>query len=101
MGSIAIILKYYFESVWQNYKNPVAFYKIIVQRQVEAGMINAEDLTENFKIERPIVWMAKQYAFWLELLIMMVVPLPFKTGGIFFEEKIITMGTINWVDNSG
>ena len=30
MGIIAIIFKFYFESVWQNYKNPVAFYKIIV-----------------------------------------------------------------------
>ena len=86
MGGIAIALKYYFESVWLNYKNPVAFYKIIVQRQVEAGMINAEDLTENFKLESPYVWMVKQYAFWLELVIMMVVPIPFKIHGKLLEE---------------
>lgn len=49
MGTIAIIIKYYFEAVWQNYKNPVAFYKSIVQRQVEIGMVKEEDLTENFK----------------------------------------------------
>ena len=30
MGIVAIILKFYFEAVWQNYKNPVAFYKAIV-----------------------------------------------------------------------
>ena len=27
MGIFAIIFKYYFESVWQNFKNPVMFYK--------------------------------------------------------------------------
>ncbi len=51
MGFIAIILKYYFESIWQQYKNPVAFYKSMVMHQVGLGMVNAEDLTENFKIE--------------------------------------------------
>ena len=81
LGCVAIILKYYFESVWYDFKNPVAFYKIIVQRQVEAGMIDPEDLTENFKTKLPIVWMMKQYTFWLELLLMMVVPLPFKIRG--------------------
>ena len=30
-GAGAIILKYYFESVWQNYQKPVAFYKSIVK----------------------------------------------------------------------
>ena len=30
MGAIGIVLKFYFESIWQNYKNPVAFYKTIV-----------------------------------------------------------------------
>jgi len=44
-------------------------------------VIDPEDLTENFKTKLPIVWMMKQYAFWLELLLMMVVPLPFKIHG--------------------
>ena len=82
MGVMAIILKFYFESVWQNYKNPVAFYKIIVQRQVEAGMIDADDLTENFKTESPSAWIMKKSLFWLELIVMLVTPLPFKIGGI-------------------
>ena len=30
MGAIAIVVKYYFEAVWQQYKNPVAFYKSII-----------------------------------------------------------------------
>ena len=101
MGAMAIFLKFYFESVWQNYKNPVAFYKIIVQRQVEAGMIDADDLTENFKIESPSIWIMKKSLFWLELVVMLVTPLPFTIGGVMIEEKVVSMTTINWADNSG
>lgn len=102
MGTIAIIIKYYFEAVWQNYKNPVAFYKSIVQRQVEIGMVKEEDLTENFKTQSNFSWMVKQTNLWLELILMLVVPLPFiKFGGIIIEEHIVTIDSINWVDNSG
>jgi len=31
MGCIAIFFKYYFESVWQDYQNPVEFYKVLIQ----------------------------------------------------------------------
>lgn len=27
MGIVAIIVKFYFQCIWNNYKNPVAFYK--------------------------------------------------------------------------
>lgn len=99
MGVFAILLKYYFESIWQNYKNPVAFYKNMVQRQVEAGMIDEEDLTDNFKISRPGVWMVKQANMWLELLLMMIIPIPVSSG--FFAQRVVTIEAINWVDNSG
>lgn len=85
MGACAILLKFYFESIWQNYKNPVAFYKNIVQRQVEAGMIDEEDLTDNFKIPRPGVWMSKQLNMWLELLLMLIVPIPVKVSAPIFD----------------
>ena len=64
-------------------------------------MVNEEDLTENFKLENPFFWMIKQYTFWLELFLMLTVPLPFTWNGIIFEEHVITMESINWVDNSG
>ena len=101
MGAVGIIFKYYFEAIWLNYKNPVAFYKTIVQRQVEAGIVNEDELTENFKLERPIIWTIKQYTFWLEVILMLLVPLPFRIGGIIMEEHIVRMECINWVDNSG
>ena len=86
MGGIAILIKYYFESIWQNYKNPMAFYKTIVQSQVEAGIVNEEDLTENFKLEKPWCWMLKQYTLWIELFLMLVVPLPFTYNNVTFVE---------------
>ena len=101
MGGIAIILKYYFESIWQNYKNPMAFYKTVVKSQVEAGIVNEEDLTENFKVEKSWHWMLKQYTFWIELFLMLLVPLPFKSNNITFVESTFKMDTINWLDNSG
>ena len=30
IGAVAIVFKFYFESVWMQYKNPVAFYKVLV-----------------------------------------------------------------------
>ena len=47
----------------------------------------------------PIVWVLKQYSFWLELVIMVVCPLPFKFGGEFLHERVVTVGSINWVEN--
>lgn len=35
MGAMSIIIKFYFESVWMNFKNPIMFYKQLVQQQVE------------------------------------------------------------------
>ena len=101
MGGIAITLKYYFESIWQNYKNPMAFYKTIVKSQVEAGIVNEEDLTENFKLEKSWRWMLRQYTFWIELFLMLFVPLPFTFDNVTFVEQTIKMDTINWLDNSG
>ena len=91
MGAVAIVMKYSFEAVWMNYRNPVAFYKAIVRKQVEAGLVEEEDLTENFKSESPYVWIIKQSGFWFELILMLIVPIPFKVGGLFLRERIITI----------
>ena len=32
---------------------------------------------------------------------MLIVPIPLKFNGVLMEETVITMETINWVDNSG
>ena len=68
---------------------------------MEAGLVNEEDLTENFKLERPSLWMIKQYTFWIEMFIMLIVPIPFNFNGKNFEDTVVYMETINWVDNSG
>ena len=68
---------------------------------MEAGIVNEEDLTENFKLEKPWCWMLKQYTLWIELFLMLVVPLPFTYNNVTFVEQSIKMNTINWLDNSG
>ena len=45
MGAVAILMKYYFQSIWLNYKNPVAFYKTTVRKLVEIGVVDEESLT--------------------------------------------------------
>ena len=98
MGEVAIITKFYFEAVWQNYKNPVAFYKAVVQRQIEIGMVNEDDLTENFKTSSPLRYMLSKKSFYFEILIMIIIPAP-----VHFDHPlpIIDIETINWVDNGG
>lgn len=51
IGIISIIIKFWLEAKWVMYKNPVAFYKTLVKKQVELGIVNEEDLTENFFIK--------------------------------------------------
>lgn len=99
MGCIAIIVKFYFQCIWNNYKDPVAFYKMLVKKQVAEGLINQEDLTENFKTERPASWIVRQKLFWIELLLMLIAPMPFQ----IFSDKatVFEIPSINWVDNSG
>lgn len=46
-------------------------------------------------------WVVKQYNFWLEMLLMLTCPLPFKIGGKFLHERVVTIDSINWVDNGG
>ena len=49
--------------------------------------------------ENPFCWMMKQPRFWLEIVIMMLIPLPVQ--GDFFDLKVSTMKVTNWFDPSG
>ena len=69
---------------------------MIVQKQVAEGLLDEEDLTENFKTEAPVSWMVRQKLFWFELFIMMAVPLPFLELNAHSRE--IKMTTVNWID---
>ena len=56
-------------------------------------------MTENFKTERPICWIVKQKLFWIEILLMLIAPMPFN---IFSDsETVFEIPSINWVDNDG
>jgi len=101
MGAVAIVIKYYFEAVWQQYKNPVAFYKSMILRQVELGNVNEDTLTENFQIQSPFSWIVRQTNFWLELILMLVVPMPSGYTEGTFTDKVVYIEAINWIDNGG
>jgi len=49
----------------------------MINRQVEMGEIDADSLTENFQNESVAYWIIRQYSFWLELILMLIIPLPF------------------------
>ena len=65
------------------------------------GMVNEEDLTENFKVESPSKWMFKQARFWLEIVMMIIVPLPFDITTGNNGENVVEIDSINWIDNAG
>jgi hypothetical protein len=51
---IAILVcyhKYRCRLIWQEYKHSMVFYKTLVWKQVELGLMDADDLTENFTLK--------------------------------------------------
>ena len=54
-------------------------------------MVDEDSLTENYKNQNSFVWVVKQYSFWIEMIIMLVCPLPFKIGGTVLHERIVTV----------
>lgn len=110
IGCIAIMIKYYFEVVWKDFKQQATFSKVIFKKLAESGNFDLDPakvkehyqkkIHKNFN-NQVISQMAKNYAFWMEIVLMMVVPLPLKVRTTIMKEHIITMHSINWVDNSG
>lgn len=98
MGAVAIFAKFYFKAVWSQYKNPVAFYKSMTMTQVAVGLVDEESLTDNYKLESPVTFVICQPGFWFELLLMLVIPLPYDE---LREDSngVVYMDAINWVDN--
>ena len=77
IGLICVVIKFWLEANWQNYKNPMAFFKVLVKKQVELGLVDEEDLTENFMIkDSPFFSIFKNGKFWVEFIIMAIIPLP-------------------------
>lgn len=66
------------KQVWLEYKNPVAFYKKLIQKQVELGVMNEAAVTENFAVRHVnifTVFSDKDFLF--ELFILLLIPYPF------------------------
>ena len=100
LGVVCIIIKYRMEATWRHFNNPMRFYRRIMRSQVDMGLVDKKMM--NLKLihrENPFCWMMKQPRFWLEIVIMMLIPLPIQ--GDFFDLKISTMRVVNWFDPSG
>jgi hypothetical protein len=101
IGLICVVIKFWLEANWQNYKNPMAFFKILVKKQVELGLVDAEDLTENFHIrDSPFFSMLKNGKFWVEVIIMAIIPLPTKADS-WCNNAIVSIETTNFIDPNG
>lgn len=97
-GLFTIYLKFWLEAVWRNFKNPMAFYKKIVAKQVELGLLDPNELTSNFMIKENIrTYAFTQKQFWIEVLIMIIIPLPLSADSMF-NNKIIMIDSPNYID---
>lgn len=97
-GVFTIYVKFWLEAVWRNFNNSTVFYKEMVQRQVKLGLVDGDTLTDNFKVkDDSLYWFMHQKQFWIELLIMIVIPLPMSSDSIF-NNKIIIMDSPNYID---
>ena len=101
LGVVAIVIKYRFEATWRNYDNPVKFYRKIIRTYVDMGLKEKSAMKEkSIYRESPFLWMAKRPKFWIEILIMIIIPLPMNSPDSIFGLQIVYMDCINWFDNS-
>ena len=87
------------EATWQHFNNPLRFYRRMLRIQVELGLVDKKMMKISMiHRENPFCWMLKRPLFWIELLIMLLIPLPMKDE--FFQFAVIEIPVINWVDNT-
>ena len=97
----SIFIKYRLQAVWRNYRNPVAFFKKIVKKQIEMGLVDEEEIShENYKDENSTLWVLSNPWFWFEVLLISVFPYPIREGRGLLNPYFYEDAT-NWVDNSG
>ena len=50
--------------------------------------------------ENPFMWMIKRPKFWIEIIIMLIIPMPMNNPDSVFGLQVVYMDVVNWVDNS-
>ena len=82
---ISIIIKYRMEATWRNYDNPIKFYRKIVRQYVDIGLKEKSAMKDrSIYRENPFVWMIKRPKFWIEIIIMIIIPLPMNSPDSIF-----------------
>lgn len=103
---ISIMVNYYKHAtkrVWHEYKDPIAFYKKLVQKQVSIGSMDEKALTENFKIKSGFLAVLTDRYFLFELFLLLLIPWPIEGAGKGFFTSLsprFTMSAINWTMGS-
>lgn len=70
-------LKTLSRQIWKEYKDPMAFYKNMVQLQVRLGVMSSEDLSENFETASFGFWsVITDSQFLFETIILLLIPFP-------------------------
>jgi len=77
---IAILVcyhKYRCRLIWQEYKHSMVFYKTLVWKQVELGLMDADDLTENFTLKKVgMLSVLTDWQFLCEVFMLLLIPYP-------------------------
>jgi hypothetical protein len=89
-------LKHYCRQVWEEYKNSLVFYKTMVQRQAQLGLMDPESLGANFNVQQKgFRTVMKDWHFWAEVLILLLIPYPFTMPNSPIQ-PYFSMTTINF-----
>jgi hypothetical protein len=97
MAITSLFIEHYFASKWQDYRNPVSFYKQTTVKLVEQDMLGRHLITENYRLEQVRIFKVLfSPQFILEAALLCCEPDLVRSllGG----DRIIDMDTINWND---
>lgn len=99
LGVLAILIKYLLKAVWIDFRDPTLFRCLFIKRLVDEGvmrpsLLNSDLLKDKLTKRTPILLrVLGKPIFWVEVLIMMIVPYPIHDD---FIDKTVTLYTINW-----
>ena len=89
LGVFSIVIKYRMEATWRHFNNPMRFYRRILRQQVNLGLAD-KNLMNIDMVHRgnPFTWMMTRPLFWLEIFIIIIIPLPMGDGATTMMTRI-------------
>lgn len=95
IGIVAVILQWRLEAVWQQYRNPIKFYRTMLKKQIQIGLLDKSELKKKSAIHDSYSkFTLTSWRFWFEIVVMLVHVNP-------WAERLVFIDTTNWLDPSG